>query len=91
MYKLVAKNFQKVGNEHRLDLELYENDELIKEKNYSCSFNQFNSDREKRLVSVAMIELEILGKESFNDDYNASDFIEDEKIKVKEEFDNPYK
>jgi len=37
-----------------------------------------------------MIELEIEGLEEFEEEYSATDFLNDGKIKVKEEFENPY-
>jgi len=36
MYKVIAKNFSKNNNQHSLDLEIYDGENLIKEKNYSC-------------------------------------------------------
>lgn len=90
MYKVVAKNFEKHEDEHRLDLEIFDGEELVKEKVYTCSFNQFTSKRKKRLVSIAMIYLEMEGVDSFEDDYNASDLIEDDRIEVVENFTDPY-
>lgn len=90
MYKLVAKNFEKNKGEHKLNLELYDGDKLIKEKVYTCSFNQFRNKLKQRLVSAAMIELEKESLENFDSDYSSTDFMDDNRIEVKQNYENPY-
>lgn len=90
MYKVIAKDFEKNGQEHRLNLKISNEDKLIKKKTFTCSYNQFRNKRKRRLVSVCMIELEREGLENFESDYGSSDFLDDDRIEVVENFDNPY-
>lgn len=90
MYRIEAKNLEINNQEHKVDLEIFKENELVASKVFTCAFNQFKNKREHLFISVSMIQLEFEGLESFAEDYNVSDFKDDDRVELVEDFDDPY-
>lgn len=86
MYEVTAKNLEINGREHKVDLEIKKDGEKLTEKRFTCSKHQFENKREHLFISVSMIELENLGKENFDADYNVDDFKEEGRVNLNQNF-----
>lgn len=87
MYNIEAKNLMVENNSHKVELEVTKSSEKILETSFSCSYHQFKNKRQHLFVSAVMIELERKGLESFAEDYNVSDFKNDGRVELTENFD----
>lgn len=91
MFEIIAKDFEKRAGEHKVDLTLKKNgDVLLEDYEYTCSYHQFKNDFENRLISHLMMFLDREGIMTIKQDYSYTDFKNDYDVKVNKLYDNPY-
>lgn len=87
MYEIIVTDKEVAASgEHALTCELYDKDDLLKKKVLTMTYNQFNSNRDARIVSWALTYLQREGLESLDGVDTARQAISDGLVSVTDKF-----